>query len=247
MSAAALGIFFHLHFHLYSLIRKSQASMVGVCTIGEVMSTSARFDWVISGCSQGPEPACDQDLFNHPMAAVVPTLGSLVPGWLLVVPRAKSLALRDLPQQHRRDILNLARQLADEVKVFGRTPFILEHGPSKPSSAVGCGVDQSHLHVVPMDRDLLNSALADKSVLWTFTSMQDPWSSCSPGQEYLLICRDDECYIGVPYVAQSQYFRRKIAHICGTPDAWDYREWPCHENAQRTIEYFAGARQHRAA
>jgi hypothetical protein len=51
----------------------------------------------------------------------------------------------------------------------------------------------------------------------------------------------------LPHVAQSQYFRRKIAHICGTPGAWDYREWPCYENAQRTIEYFAVARRRRAA
>jgi len=174
------------------------------------MSTSARFDWITSGCSRGPQPACDRDLFNFPLAAVVPTLGSLVPGWLLVVPRVKSLAFRDLPKQHRQDILSLAQRLAVEVKAFGRNSFIFEHGPSKPSSAVGCGVDQSHLHVVPMDGDLLSAALADESVLWTVTNAQDPWSKCSPGGEYLLICRDDECYVGRPHVAQSQYFRRKI-------------------------------------
>jgi len=208
---------------------------------------SARFGWVTAGCSRGPHPACDQDLFNYPLAAVVPTLGSLVPGWLLIVPRTKSLAFGGLSRQHRQDILGLARGLAIEVQVFGRNSFILEHGPSKPRSAVGCGVDQSHLHVVPMDGDLLSSALADKSVHWIAVNMEDPWSKCPQDQEYLLICRDDQCYVGLPQVAQSQYFRRKIAHICGAPDAWDYREWPCYENAQRTIEYFAAARQRRAA
>src|SRR5260370_41652645 len=103
------------------------------------MATSARFDWTTSGCSRGPQPACDRDLFNYPLAAVVPALGSLVPGWLLVVPRARSLALSDLHQQHRQDILSLSRRLAVKVKEFGRNSSIFYHGPSKPSRRLGYG------------------------------------------------------------------------------------------------------------
>ncbi len=207
-----------------------------------------RFSWVTLGCRQGPHPICDRDLLDDPLAAVVPTLGSLVPGWLLVVPKTESLAFAGLSGPTRRDILILARNLAAEVKAFGRNSFILEHGPSSPASVVGCGVDQAHLHIVPLDANLSAAALADSSVRWTPADPQDPWDGCLPGQQYYLICGSDGSYMGSPRVAQSQYFRRKIAQIVGMPDAWDYREWPCHENVQRTIEHFAGAeRQRRAA
>jgi ATP adenylyltransferase len=208
---------------------------------------STRFGWVTSGFGCGPDPLCDQDLLGHPLAAIVPTLGSLLPGWLLVVPRTESLAVRDLASHQRQDVLRLARAMARRVAIFGRDTFILEHGPSKPLSVVGCGVDQSHLHVVPMNGDLLTKALADDSVDWNNASFRDPWRKCQWDREYLLICGKDVCYIGFPRVPQSQFFRRKIAQIQGMPNAWDYRKWPYYENAQRTIEHFAAARAHRAA
>jgi diadenosine tetraphosphate (Ap4A) HIT family hydrolase len=184
---------------------------------------------------------------NHRLAAVVPTLGALVPGWLLIVPRAQSLSFKDLPRNQRQDLLTLARSLEPELAAFGHRTFIFEHGPSKPLTGIGCGVDQSHLHTVAMDADLLGRVLADESVAWMTADARDPWNSCRNDQEYLLICRERACYIGFPRVAQSQYFRRKIAEFLGMPDAWDYREWPFHENAQRTIEHFTTAQAQRRA
>jgi ATP adenylyltransferase len=207
---------------------------------------STRFGWVTSGYGSGPNPA-DVDLLSHPLAAVVPTIGSLVPGWLLLVPRLESLAFRDLPRKQRQEILALARTLANDVKAFGRNSFVFEHGPSKPLSPVGCGVDQSHIHVAPMNGDLLSLALADETVVWTVADPTDPWRECPSGREYLLISHDDDCYVGFPRVTQSQYFRRKIAYLQGAPEAWDYREWPCHDNAQRTIEHFSSVRAQRRA
>lgn len=161
--------------------------------------------------------------------------------------RGQNLAVGDLPAAHRQNILDLARAVTKKLKVFGRDLFIFEHGPSKPLSAMGCGIDQSHLHAVAMDGNLLNLVLADDSVIWTNAPAHDPWSKCRGGQEYLFIGSSDDCYVGLPRTAQSQYFRRKIAQLEGMPDAWDYREWPWYENAQRTTEHFAAARPRRAA
>jgi diadenosine tetraphosphate (Ap4A) HIT family hydrolase len=208
---------------------------------------STRFGWVASGFGEGPHPVCDRDLLNHHLAAVVPTLGSLVPGWVLIVPKAQCLSFKDLPRNQRQDLLALGRSLETELKAFGRDTFIFEHGPCKPLSGIGCGVDQSHLHVVAMDGDLSSKVLADNSVVWMAADARDPWTTCRDDQEYLLICEKGACYIGFPRVAQSQYFRRKIAEIRGMPDAWDYREWPFHENAQRTIEHFTITRTQRRA
>ncbi len=208
---------------------------------------SARFDWVTSGLDWGPHPVCDRNLLNHPLAAVVPTLGSLVPGWVLVVPRTKALATRDLEPRERRCIFGFAAALQDQVQMFGRHTFVFEHGPTKPRSAIGCGVDQAHLHVLGMNGDLMSAVLADDSVVWTSANVEDPWLQCQHGQDYLLIRDRNTCYIGSPREIQSQYFRKKIAQLRGRPDAWDYREWPCYENAQRTIEHFSSRHRRQAA
>lgn len=203
---------------------------------------SHRFSWITSGFGNGSLP-CDIDLLRDPLAAVVPTLGSIIPGWLLVVPRQEALAIGHFAPRHRQELLNLARIISGDVRVFGSRTFILEHGPARVSSIMGCGVDHAHLHVVPMDRDLLTPVLADESVDWTATDAHDPWVKCQQNREYLLVCTDDGCYVGFPRQAQSQYFRKKIAQLQGVPDSWDYREWPCHGNAQRTIEHFSRVQQ----
>jgi ATP adenylyltransferase len=200
---------------------------------------SKRFNWVTLGLSRGPDPLCDIDLLQHPAAGVVPTLGSLLPGWLLVVPRIPSLSLHQLSSNQRQRVFAVAQEAARCVSNFGHRTFIFEHGPTESLSAMGCGVDQSHVHVLAMDGDLLETALADVSVIWNPVSTEDRWSKCRDGREYLLICEKDRCYVGSPHSPQSQYFRRKIAQIQGKPDAWDYRGWPCYENVQRTIGHCA--------
>lgn len=195
-----------------------------------------RFDWITSGERSGPDPVCDLDLRDHQLAAVVPTLGGLVPGWLLVIPRIEALGFRDLQPKSRMEVLGLARTIGEEVSAEGGQPYILEHGPSKASTVMGCGVDQAHLHVVPLQRDLLATCLSDRSIEWFAADPVDPWRSCEGGREYLLICKDDACYIGYPSSCESQYFRKKIAQLLEVPDVWDYRRWPFYENARRTID-----------
>lgn len=199
---------------------------------------SARFNWVVSGHYHGPDPVCDVDLLVNPLAAVVPTIGSIVAGWVLVVPRIGALSIRDLDQVTRAEILTFARKAGEQVTAFGGLPYIFEHGPSAPNSSIGCGVDQAHIHVVPLGEDLLGAALADQSVTWVRANYADPWQGCRPDCEYLLVCRGTECFIGFTNSTESQFFRRKIAQVRGTPDAWNYREWPFYDNARRTIEHF---------
>src|SRR5258708_12263270 len=101
-----------------------------------------RFSWVTLGCRQGPHPICDRDLLEDPLAAVVPTLGSLVPGWLLVVPKTESLAFAGLSGPTRRDILILARNLVAEAKAFLRPSLLLYHPPSNPPTPLACRANQ---------------------------------------------------------------------------------------------------------
>jgi len=199
-----------------------------------------RFEWVIRGDRSGPDSRCDIDLANDSRWAVVPTLGSLVPGWLLLIPRTPVLSVARLGEVERRAAFNLASELSEHLIAFGPQRLLLEHGPNREESNVGCGVDQAHLHVVVTSSDLFGIVLCDPDVHWEEVSVRDPWHGLSKRQEYYLISNFERSYVGFAAKSQSQYFRRKIAQAIGKSDCWDYRSWPHYEHAQRTIQYFAG-------
>lgn len=197
-----------------------------------------RFGWVLSGKSQGPNARVDIDLANYECAAVVPTLGSLVPGWTLVVPRNEVLSVSALSQAERQATNEVAWDVAKRLAALPGDIYFLEHGAGAVGSDVGCGVDQAHLHVLPLKFDLLRDVLSDSEISWNEVNATAPWESVPAGTEYYYIATAARAFIGLPTVSRKQYFRRQIAKKMGIPEMWDYREWPCYENAQRTIEHF---------
>lgn len=206
-----------------------------------------RFGWVLEDKRRGPDTVCDVDLASDSRAAVVPSIGSLVPGWLLVVPRRPALAFAEFDLLERVELLTFALSVSAQVAEFGNRVYQLEHGAAVAGSSVGCGVDQAHLHVLPTDFDLEQVVFRDRSVQWTAADPHDPWRDVALGAEYYLIRSEDRCFIGSPLNAQRQYFRRKVAEAVGSPECWDYREWPFYERAGRTIgHYNHGARSQQA-
>lgn len=196
-----------------------------------------RFEWILRGEARGPNDLCDAALLSTPAGVVIPSVGALVPGWLLIVPRARVLSYAALSQSIRNELFGLSHNLAERVSALG-TPMILEHGAGRPESAVGCGIDQAHLHVVPVNFDLLEQVLKDDRVAWSSVPHSDPWASLDAGDEYYLIATRDVAFVGIPQACESQYFRRHIARGVGLGDRWDYKGWPNYGNVARTIREF---------
>jgi diadenosine tetraphosphate (Ap4A) HIT family hydrolase len=197
----------------------------------------SRFDWVTHGLPRGQNPRCDVPVASIPEGVAIPSVGALVPGWLLVIPRQAALSYANMDQGTRNRLYQLARDLAHEVSDLG-CPVILEHGAAVSNSSVGCGVDQAHLHVVPVRFDLLGRVLADPWVAWSETSVENPWDSVPFGREYYLIIAGNEAFVGAPIVSQSQFFRRHIANGVDLSEQWDYKGWPHYGNVERTIRKF---------
>lgn len=199
-----------------------------------------RFDWLLSGQPYGPDPVCDIDLCRDSNLGVVPTLGALVPGWVLVIPRFPALSVDSLPPPIRQSVLGAVAALTPRLRTLGPHVYIFEHGPRDLGTQLGCGVDQAHVHVVPGAFDLF-TCLSDPEVSWTAVSSVDPWATSDPERDYYLLGRAGEFYLGTPRRRVPQYFRRKIAVELGRSYAWDYREWPCYDNARRTLKHFGRA------
>ncbi|MEK9279822.1 MULTISPECIES: hypothetical protein [unclassified Bradyrhizobium] len=207
----------------------------------------SRFDWIIQGQTVGPDLKCDVDLLPGGPFAVVPSLGSLCPGWVLAIPRKPLLSIRQLPTNERTAFLRSCEAVADSLSGFNPNVHYFEHGPSTRKSVVGCGVDQAHLHIVPTPLKLLEFVLADKSVGWTEVDSVDPWATVRPDAEYYLIATSTTAYVGIPTKPESQYFRKHLAALSGIPNRWNYREWPHYEHIERTVDCFAIERAREAA
>jgi|HubBroStandDraft_1064217.scaffolds.fasta_scaffold352422_1 ATP adenylyltransferase len=202
----------------------------------------SRFDWIIQPHASPSGAPWDQPLAETANFVAIPSLGSLVPGWVLIVPRRSVLNLALLSPQERMEIRALCGEIAQVLtRKFKGDIFEFEHGPSQSNTVMGCGVDQAHLHVVPLPFNLVDAVCEVCGV--NAEASGDPWQLLERGRDYW-IARD--VVRGVSAVAHpadpvSQGIRRLIADRTGQPASWDYRTHPRVENIEATLSAFLRA------
>jgi diadenosine tetraphosphate (Ap4A) HIT family hydrolase len=159
----------------------------------------------------------DQVLAYGPKVHLLPALGMLVPGYLLVATEDHVLSTAELGPSALGDLaqwLNLTvERLGQE---FGHY-FIFEHG-SSGSEASGACVGHAHLHLVPLADELfrhLKTAapwrkLADYESLAAFV-----------GHGYAYLAVDGNHLVLPEPRLGSQWVRRQIGEWLGRPD-WDW-------------------------
>jgi ATP adenylyltransferase len=209
----------------------------------DAKSQPTRFEWVTNGKPRGPSDLFDVPVYADRSAVAVPSVGSLVPGWTLVVPRRSAPNFAYLSREDRQALrpacLTVRARLA---ATFAGHIYEFEHGASAYGGALGCGVDQAHLHLVPLSFDLLNASktLDTAGSFRLAPEDSDPWNRITSGVDYWFI-RDTESGEGVvmfPRVAESQALRRLIAANVGTSE-WDYTKRAIPKNAQITRRAFS--------
>lgn len=202
-------------------------------------SYQARFGWLFDRREGALRELWDEEIRASRSFVAVPSLGSLVPGWLLIVPRRRMLSLRDLDPTERAELMALQLSLAQELQVFGGTVFAFEHGTSQRGSVTGCGVDQAHLHLVPLDFDLIDlvMSVASSEVEWE-TVCGSPLTRLPSTSEYVSVWQpgSEAAAIGTVKKPVSQWMRRLVARKLGIEEEWNYRTSPKMENIRRTVE-----------
>lgn len=191
-------------------------------------------------CSNIKEPSdpWDRPIFESPNFIAIPSLGALVEGWMLVVPRRHVLSIGTLPAELWSEFEGFKREVSDHVASAYGCVCAFEHGPSAPNRQAGCGVDHAHVHIVPIDFDLVAASGAKVPISnWEHAS----WSACSraaaSGLDYLFV----EQPLGTGRMAaasqfSSQILRRTIAEGIGKADEFDWRSHRQEQNIERTMD-----------
>lgn len=189
--------------------------------------------------SDRPRQSWDEPLFDSANFLALPSLGSIVEGWMLIVPKDHFVSMGALPPKLSEEMESLKSRVTTYLTSIYGDICAFEHGPSRIGRQVGCGVDHAHLHVVPVDFDLISAStpFLPPDVQWKDGDIGDCCAAFEQGHDYLYV----EQPVGRGRIAVhdgfgSQIFRKAIAAQAGFPEHFNWRDHPKFENIARTIE-----------
>jgi diadenosine tetraphosphate (Ap4A) HIT family hydrolase len=181
----------------------------------------------------------NKPVFESPNFVVLPSLGALVEGWLLLVPKEHFICMGAVPEpltsemEEVKDIIISALQ-----QTYGQV-CAFEHGPSATNLSIGCGVDHAHLHIVPLSFDLVSAASSflPQNLIWSEAGFKECRKTFGRGEDYLYL----EQPVGVGRIAVhrefgGQLFRRAISAHIGVPNQFNWREYSQLSNVSATIK-----------
>src|SRR5271154_2600776 len=84
---------------------------------------SRRFQWIVDSRIPQPTNEWDVEIAGNRDFSVVPSLGSIVPGWVLVVPRRPLINLRMLAPRERISLDGLCSKVHRPLSIFRRPIF----------------------------------------------------------------------------------------------------------------------------
>jgi len=194
--------------------------------------------------SEGSNEVWNKPLFESANFVVLPSLGSLVEGWLLLVPKKHFICMGALPVDLAREMDSMKHEITSRLhRQYGEV-CVFEHGPGAANHEVGCGVDHAHLHMVPFDFDLTSAAtrFIPPSTVWRDAGWESCRAAFEEGQDYLYL----EQPVGVGRIAVrpdfgSQVFRKAIALCLGVPQQFSWRQYPKIGVVVRTIQALRGS------
>lgn len=197
----------------------------------------SRFNAIISGAC--PAPLYDTVLLVTADMVVTPTLGSIIPDWVLAIPKIHAVnvsawaTLNNLAPLQQIELI--ARSMGRPMKDI----IWFEHGPTSTGAVTGCGVDHAHIHLLlqpPFSFDQFCMVARSEIALQWIEGAGDAYKALDPKTSYLVAGSGDRYLVARSVeLAGSQFFRKAIARLIGHSDKWDYKSHPYLENVALTI------------
>ena len=183
-------------------------------------------------------------LYSDGDFVIAPTLGSLVPLWLLLVPTRPFLNFVQVSKEYGRNPIGLLTKILSQRFDYHRNFVWFEHGAATTGSVTGCGVDQAHLHIILDPTFTFESfrlaVMSMANYSWECVAPEASYDNRNWRQEYLVFGNKEVAVrtnLANPPI--SQFFRRAISGVVGRDSEWDYRNFPNGEIAKETVCFIA--------
>ncbi|MBI1778930.1 MAG: hypothetical protein HYR63_26630 [Proteobacteria bacterium] len=192
--------------------------------------------------------SCARPLYDEVLCAidgcvVAPTLGSILPNWLLVVPRIPSVNFLQWRAETGIEPHQLMSKVLVELGIDRNQALWFEHGPVDGNSPVSCGADHAHLHLIVdapfVFDDFVSAATRATDLSWSESPIADMYRNVRPETSYLVAASTDRAVLAVDVdCVGSQFFRRVVAELIEQPHTWDYKAYPYIDNIRKTLTNF---------
>jgi ATP adenylyltransferase len=168
----------------------------------------------------------DRILFETNNFVVVPGLGQIVEGYLLIITKNHCSSMGDLPQRVYSELDWIIKSSSEIIKSYYSSDCIaFEHGTSNPLQGGGCCIEHAHLHIAPLNVDIVPYIVQTE----TYNAQNYPESARAlllRGKPYLYVSfshkNGSESLLLDATDLPSQYMRRVIAKALGKADEWDW-------------------------
>lgn len=179
----------------------------------------------------------DRCIFETENFSCVPSIGSFVEGYILVIPKQHFLSTLMMPESHIKELLSITRVLSNFYNNYYHQSFLIyEHGTADAGNVGGMSVVHAHLHFVPCSQQVI-SVLPEFNFLRfdSFFAAQKYYLKNSSYPYLLLKDIDNSIFLVIDENIPSQYFRRRVCDICGVKGTGDWKRYPYIDNIKKTL------------
>lgn len=179
---------------------------------------------------------------------VIPTLGSLTVGYVLLVAKQHYLSLANISLELFVEMLNLKKKVENILyDKLGMRCIAFEHGAVNADSNGANSVDHVHVHILPFSQPVWQDIAQDIpqahfDVVNSYQNLYNVWKDVLPNSYLLFQDLDQKIYYS-PDASNmpSQLFRKCLAPYLGA-EHWDWRSKSYSDNITKTIELFGQSR-----
>ena len=161
--------------------------------------------------------------------AVIPSIGPLVEGHVLLCPKQHFKSFAQMPTMLEDEFAIMKKRLsAILTRTYRHRIHYFEHGSAKAAEQPMCTVEHAHLHLVPTDAEI-----------WADIKYVFDWQSIPKSITTLAEVVGDMEYIwyespegfsvvatGIEGTFESQYLRKIFAKAVGLGNEWNWRDFP---------------------
>jgi diadenosine tetraphosphate (Ap4A) HIT family hydrolase len=165
----------------------------------------------------------DRTILDDGQFRIMPSLGQIVPGYLLVVPTRHYCAFADMSVEELTTAEALKTHLSGQLRSAYGDCLFFEHG-ARTSESGGCGISHAHLHAVPFPKEKDPAKKITQAFAFEEISSLVELKRIQPERSYLYYeAVRGKRYVLYPPFIPSQYIRRLLAEALGTKE-WDWRQ-----------------------
>ena len=196
-------------------------------------------------CKASSSAPWDTVLYSDGNFIIAPTLGSLVPLWLLFIPKRPFLNFAQVATDYGCSPITTVTSILSRQFNYERNFVWFEHGAATTGSVTGsCGVDHAHIHVILEPEFTFESlrlaVMSMSNHSWRTVTPETSYHNHNWRQEYLVFGDKKTAFwadLASPPV--SQFFRKAISRIVGRSSEWNYRFFSHGCFAKETVRFMA--------